>query len=111
LPGTQLVNRLQDLKYRVLTVSDPETLVKCAEQEKAMLVVADLVSKRGNLCDMIRKLRSHAETQHIPVVAFAPESDSALQDSARAAGATLVVSETAVLDHLAQFLEQALRVD
>jgi hypothetical protein len=45
------------------------------------------------------------------VLAFAPESESALQDAARAAGATVVVSETAVLEHLPQFLDQALRVD
>ena len=38
LPGSQLVNRLQDLNYRVQTVTEPSTLVECAEQSKPMLV-------------------------------------------------------------------------
>ena len=31
LPGSQLVNRLQDLKYRVQTISDPAKLTESAE--------------------------------------------------------------------------------
>src|SRR3989442_450923 len=38
LPGTQLVNRLQDLNYRVQTLSDPALLVDCAKQAKPMIV-------------------------------------------------------------------------
>ena len=34
-----------------------------------------------------------------------------LQETARKAGATLVVNETAITTHLPQFLEQALRVE
>src|SRR5215813_3323343 len=109
LPGTQLVNRLQDLKYRVQTVSDPDTLVACARQEKPMLVLADLVSTRSTVCGAIGDLRQNPETQHIPVIAFAPEEEAALQTAARAAGAALVATETAILNHLPQFLEQTLR--
>ena len=76
-----------------------------------MLVLADLVSSRDSVCDAIRQLKSSPETQHIPIVAFAPEQAAELQESARAAGATLVVSETAVLTHLPQFLDQALQVE
>jgi len=32
LPGSQVVNRLQDLKYRVESISDASRLVECAEQ-------------------------------------------------------------------------------
>jgi CheY-like chemotaxis protein len=111
LPGTQLVNRLQDLKYRVQTVTDPNTLVACARQEKPMLVLADLVSTRNTVCGAIGDLRKNPDTQHIPVIAFAPEEEAALQTAAREAGAALVATETAVLNHLRQFLEQALRVE
>ena len=34
LPGSQIVNRLQDLNYRVQTISDPALLAECAEQGK-----------------------------------------------------------------------------
>ena len=111
LPGSQLVNRLQDLKYRVRTVADVQALVPCAQQERPMLLLADLVSARHNVCQVIAGLRHEPQTQHIPVIAFAPEDQAELQNAARAAGATLVVSETAILNHLSQLLDQALQVE
>ena len=111
LPGSQLVNRLQDLKYRVRTVTDLNALGECARQEKPMLVLADLVSTRHDVCLAIRQLRQAPDTRHIPVIAFAPESATDLQQAAGEAGATLAVSETAILNHLAQLLDQALQVE
>jgi len=111
LPGTQLVNRLQDLNYRVLAVTDPESLPACARQEKPMLVLADLVATGKSVCEAIGRLRSSPETQHIPIVAFGPEQPTELQEQARTAGASLVVSESAILNHLPQFLDQALHLE
>jgi CheY-like chemotaxis protein len=111
LPGTQLVNRLQDMKYRVRAVMDPGTLQACARQEKPMVLLADVVSTRDDICAAIGRLKQDRETQHIPVIAFAPDDAVELQAAARKAGATLVVSEAAVLNHLSQFLEQALQVE
>ena len=111
LPGSQLVNRLQDLKYRVQTVADARTLVDCAEQAKPMLVLADLESSRDDVCGAIARLRQNPATQHLPVIAYRGEKAADLEASAKAAGATLVVSESAIVSHLAQFLEQALRVE
>ena len=111
LPGSQLVNRLQDLKYRVQAVTDASTLVACARQEKPMVVLADVVSSRNDICGVIARLRQTPETQHIPVIAFAPDNATDLQNAVRNAGATLVVNDAAILNHLPQFLEQALRVE
>jgi len=111
LPGTQLVNRLQDLNYRVLAVTDPESLSECARQEKPMLVLADLVATGKSVCEAIGRLRGAPETQHIPIVAFGPDQPLELQEQARAAGASLVVSESAILNHLPQFLDQALHLE
>jgi CheY-like chemotaxis protein len=111
LPGTQLVNRLQDLNYRVQTVADAATLETCARQEKPMLVMADLESSRQNIPAAISRLKQDPSTQHIPVIAFAPDADLELQEAGRSAGASLVVSESVIVHHLAQFLEQALRVE
>jgi len=44
MPGSQLVNRLQDLHYRVQPLADAGQLVACAEAEGPMLVLADLES-------------------------------------------------------------------
>ena len=111
LPGTQLVNRLQDLNYRVEVVAPSEDLSACAEQGKAMVVLVDLVASRHDVCAVIAKLKQNPATGHIPVIGFDDEQEIDLQSSAKAAGATLVVTDTAILTHLPQFLDQALEVE
>jgi CheY-like chemotaxis protein len=111
LPGTQLVNRLQDLKYRVQTLGEAGKLVECAEQVKPMLVLVDLESGRNDVCAALGRLRQNPATQHLPIIAFAGEAATELQAAARAAGVTLIVTDTAILTHLPQFLEQALQLE
>jgi len=111
MPGSRLVNRLQDLKYRVQPVSDGKQLATVAQSEGPMLIFADLESTHTDICALIAGLRKNPQTAHIPVVAFAEESATALQAAAREAGATVVVSNTALLPHLPNLLEQALRVE
>jgi CheY-like chemotaxis protein len=111
LPGSQLVNRLQDLNYRVQVIADAERLVECAEQAKPMLVLADLESTRNNVCAAVARLRQNTATKHLPVIAFSGERVVDLQAAARVAGATLVVTDAAILTHLPQFLDQALQVE
>ena len=111
LPGTQLINRLQDLNYRVQPIGDASKLVECAEQVKPMLVLVDLESTRNDVCAALARLKQNPATQHLPIIAFAAESATELQASAQAAGVTLIVSDTAILTHLPQFLEQALQLE
>ena len=111
LPGSQLVNRLQDLSYRVQTLADADRLVECAEQAKPMLVLADLASTRNNICAALARLKQNSATQHLPVIAFSDHDATELQAAAQAAGATLVVSEAAILNHLPQILDQALQIE
>jgi len=111
LPGSQLLNRLQDLSYRVQVVTNVDSLVECAEQSKPMLVLADLESTRFNVCAAIARLKQNPITQHLPVIAFGGDNSPDLQAAARAAGVALVVGETAILQHLPQLLEQALQVE
>src|ERR1051325_11362285 len=107
LPGTQLVNRLQDIGYRVQTITDVEAVVELAQREKPIILLADLVAKRHNICNAISKLKKTPSTAHLPVIAFSDPADEKLRESARAAGAKLVVNETVLLSYLDQFLEQA----
>ncbi|HTL15815.1 MAG TPA: response regulator [Patescibacteria group bacterium] len=111
LPGSQLVNRLQDLKYRVQTVSDIGLLVECTEQTKPMLILADLRASHQDVCAAIGRLKQNPSTQHVPVIAFGAEEQSETQKAALAAGVTLIVSESALLNHLPQCLDQALRIE
>lgn len=111
LPGTQLVNRLQDLKYRVQALSDASQLVQTAEQAGPMLVLADLESTAGDVCAAIAALRQNPATRHLPVVGISGEKSADLEAAAQAAGATLIVNEATILTQLPQILEQALHLD
>jgi CheY-like chemotaxis protein len=111
LPGSQLVNRLQDLNYRVQSVQDTSLLLECCEQTKPMLLLADLRAGHETVCAAIARLKKNSATQHLPVIAFGDETDPEVQKSALAAGVTLIVSESALLNHLPQCLDQALRVE
>src|SRR5438128_9208808 len=88
LPGGALVNRLQDLGYRVQSLADPATLVEQAEREKPLLILADLEPRPEDVCAAIVSLKSNSATAHIPVIALAGSSQGALQEAGRAAGAT-----------------------
>jgi CheY-like chemotaxis protein len=112
LPSGQLVNRLQDLGYRVQTISDPAGLLDAAQAGKPLLVLVDLEPNPAKICEAISRLKTNNETAHVPVIAFASNrGGDTVQSSARAAGATLVVNDTAILAHLDHFLEQALQLD
>ena len=111
LPGSQIVNRLQDLNYRAQAVGDPSLLVESAEQAKPLLVLADLQSGRDDVLRALTRLKQNPATKHLPVIAFAAEDTPDLRTSAVSAGVTLLVSDVAVLNHLPQLLDQALQVE
>ena len=110
MPGSQLVNRLQDLNYRVLAVNNAALLVAAAKRETPLLLFIDLATP-GDVCGAIARLKSEPATSHLPVIAFAPDSEPALLDAAQKAGANFAVTETAIISHLPQLLEQALHLD
>ena len=111
LPGTQLVNRLQDLNYRVQVVAEASRLIECAEQAKPMLVLADLESKQNDVCAALARLKQNQATKHLPVIAFSSQDGEDLEVAAKQAGVTLIVNEAAILAHLPQILAQALQVE
>jgi PleD family two-component response regulator len=111
LPGSQLVNRLQDLGYRVQTLNDAQTLMLQSRQERPLVVVTDLSSTNADVCAVIRELKKNPETKHIPVIAFTDLKDKNLQAAASSAGATLVAGSDAILEQLPALLEQALQVE
>jgi CheY-like chemotaxis protein len=110
MPGTQLVNRLEALKYRVVTVAAGE-LPGVAATSGPMLIFCDLVSKSANPSAAIQQLRANAATAHVPIIAFADDTDQQLPALAEQAGANLVTTDSAILAHLEQFIQQALQVE
>jgi CheY-like chemotaxis protein len=109
LPGSQLVNRLQDLNYRVQAFAEAASLIECARSEGPMLILADMDSPKEDVAGLISRLRGGSDTSHLPVVAFSASEESL--PLAQQAGATLAVGETALLTHLPEVLDQVLRVD
>lgn len=111
LPGSQLVNRLQDLGYHVKTASDSRSLTTQALGERPLLIIIDLSTRQTDACGAIRDLRKEAEIRHVPIVAFGDSSDVSLVAAATAAGATLVAGRGAIVDQIQELLEQALQVE
>ena len=110
MPGSQLVNRLQDLNYRVQTVGDPALLQATAVGGGPLLVIVDLAGGEA-VCGAIAGLKADAAIGHIPVIAFAAEDAAAAMEAAQKAGAKLAVSESAIVNHLPELLDQALQIE
>jgi CheY-like chemotaxis protein len=110
MPGSQLANRLQDLKYRVLTVGDVALLPAAAKREAPLFLIADL-DARGNILAALEQIKADPATNHLPVIAFAPDDKPALLQAAQNAGLSIAVGETAVVGHLRQLLDRALHLD
>ena len=110
MPGSQLVNRLQDLNYRVLALNQADRLVATVQRESPLLLFVDLATA-GDICGTIAMLKSTPATAHVPVIGFAPDNAPGLLAEAQTAGANLSVSETAIISHLSQLIDQALHVD
>jgi len=110
-PGSQLLNRLQDLGYAVRVLSDPGLLVQEAARVTPLLVLADLAPHENEVLSAIAELNKNSPTSHLPIIAIVKAQATDLQEKARGTGATLVVTDQAILPHLKEFLEQALQVD
>ena len=108
LPGSQLVNRLQDLGYRVHTIPEAALLIQTARKEGPLVVVVDLVTQKINMCEIIKDMKNDPDTGHVPIIGFAGQDHRKLQTDAVKAGASLVAFDDAVLPQLPHLLEQAL---
>jgi len=110
MPGTQLSNRLLDLGYRVHILADMAHLVENCQNEKPLVVVAEILAD-GPACASIAQLKKDPATQHIPVLGYSAAQDPAQQREATDAGISLLVGNAAVVEHLPRLLDQVLQVD
>jgi CheY-like chemotaxis protein len=110
MPGSQLANRLQDMKYRVMAVNNVELLSVTAKRELPMFLIVDLEA-RGEVAPVIEKIKADPATSHLPVIAFAPDNKADLFATAQKAGASLIIGETTLASHLPQLLDQAMHID
>jgi hypothetical protein len=114
IPGQQLVNRLQDLGYRVHAVTEANVLEQEVQNLKPMLLIAEFRADPPVLANAISSLKKNPATAHVAILAYIPEmpeGDTTLRDAARTAGTNLIASEAGVLEQLPQLLEQVLQVE
>lgn len=111
LPGSQIVNRLTDLGWRVQAVNIAANVLDLVRREKPMILVAELALRHGDFCGVIRDLKQDADIAHVPVIGYTALKNKKLQNDAVKAGARLVAADSAVLDQLPQLLEHALAVE
>lgn len=114
LPGSQLLNRFQDLGYRVLALSElagPRQLAETARREMPLLAVVDMPTEKWDTVAAVSGLRQDAATSHIPVIAIIPANDKNWEARAVQSQASLVVHDNAIIPHLEQFLQQALEIE
>lgn len=110
LIATQLAQRLEGMRYRLVAISNPAELVTFAENQRAMVILVDVDGLPAPVVSAVEQLRANTATAHIPVIAFARETDDSVQAALVAKGVTVVVNEAAVLSHLPQLLDRALDV-
>jgi CheY-like chemotaxis protein len=110
MPGSQLVNRLQDANYRVLAFNRAHLLFKSAQQETPMILFAEL-GINNEVLAVVEKIKADPISNHIPIIGFAPDNNPALLAAAQKSGVDLAVNESALLNHLPQLIEQALHIE
>ena len=115
LIGNQAINRLQELGYRTTLVTDQGRLVDQARAEKPLVFVAELAAESERVCEAISRLRHHAETNHIPVLAFARRGagrkQKRFEEMVRGAGVNLLADKSGLLSQLPGLLDQVLAVE
>ena len=110
MPGSQLVNRLQDLNYRVLVINNAALLAATAKRETPLLLLADLDAS-AEVCTAIEKIKADPASAHLPIIAFAPDDKPELLAAAEKVGASFTIGESALAGHLPQLLDRALQVE
>lgn len=110
LPGSQLVNRLHDLDYRVQTTNDLSSLTELAGREKPLVLIIDLAGGDQDLLNSLAAIKKNPETEHLPILAFGTQKEKKLIQKAQESGVTLVASDAAILAQLPQLLDQVLDV-
>jgi len=110
LIATQLAERLEALRYRKQVIHDPAQLRPVAEAEHAMIAFADLEESEEVVAAAVQLLRNDPGTAHVPVIGFRREMNEGAQNALISRGFTVVVSDSAVLNHLSQLLDRALDV-
>lgn len=110
-PGSRLSGAFESLNYRTLPLSDPAELATTAQRELPMILVVELHNRRAEVLAAVTALHADPATAHLPVIAFTSREDDTLRTQAHEAGIKVLTTDSAILMHLAEFVEHALQLD
>jgi DNA-binding response OmpR family regulator len=110
LIATQLAERLEAWRYRMVTIVNPAELISAAAREQAMVIFADLEGRDEAVIAAVANLRGNQGTEHIPVIGFKRDLDEAKQADLSGRGFAVAVNDQAILSHLPLLLERALDI-
>lgn len=79
---------LQGAGHELIEVSDGAQALAWLESQAADLIITDLDMPKLDGLSLIRKLRAMPDYRRVPVVVLTTESDGAVKQKAKAAGAT-----------------------
>jgi len=111
LPGTQVVNRLTDLGYRVTATQTAVDVPRLVREHHPMVLIADLALRNGDFCGIIGQLRASPDLAHVPILGYCDLKNRRLVDAALEAGAKLVAADHGIPDQLPQLLDHVLSVE
>ena len=111
LPGSQVVNRLADMGYRVQAMHIASEVPFAVETSTPMVVVVDLVLRAGDVSSIISQLKRSESTKHVPVLGICDPKNTKVAEAAIASGANLVAAEAGILEQLPRLLDHVLALD
>jgi CheY-like chemotaxis protein len=107
---SRAANELQQRNYRVHHSRNATELVAVVREHQPLFVILDLTCRGGDPCAVIAELNADEKLKHVPILAFAEQTNTALLDRAREAGAKLVTSNSGIAQHLPQLIDRVLEV-
>lgn len=101
---------LKRLGYAARTVSVGTQLTALATAQQPDLILINLTSTRFAATDLIRSLREQPATAAIPVIGYAGHVEREFLQAGMAAGATMVVPNSAIRSALPEVLAKLERI-
>lgn len=79
--------KLLDLGYEITMLEDGDKGLETAQKLKPDLIVTDLIMPKKNGFDVIKELKEHEETKHIPIIVLTNLSQDEDKQKVTALGA------------------------
>jgi DNA-binding response OmpR family regulator len=104
-----LADQLAVLGHEVLIATDGVQGLRLARENRPDLLLTDVIMPFMDGTEMVEQLRSHAETRHLPVIAFSALTDARTQARLESLGITGFLPKPYSFQELEARIEEATR--